>query len=96
MRNSLSISIADGPVASALADDYEWLDPGRVSYHWTESALARATAGLTCAGAMAVAITQLGSAGIPVSCVLAVLAIGLKIHVRLRYCATARVGSKES
>ena len=86
MRNSLSIPIADGPVASALADDFEWL----------ESALARATAGLTCAGAMAVAITQLGSAGIPVSCVLAVLAIGLKIHVRLRYCATARVGSKES
>lgn len=90
MRNTLSISIADGPVATVLADDHEWLDPGRVRRHWTESPLGRATVGLAYAGAMLVASTQLGSAGLPVSCVLAVLAIGWKIHARLRYCVTAR------
>ena len=78
MRNTLSIPIADDPTTSALAD-VEWLDSGRSSCHWTETALGRAATGLACAGAMAVATTQLGPAGLPVSCVLAVLAIGWKI-----------------
>ena len=84
MENTLTLPIPERPMDSALDRSHERSARSHDGLHWTENALGRAATGLVCIGAMAVAVTQLGTAGLPISCALATLAVGLKIHGRVR------------
>ena len=79
MLDTLSIPAPAGRLIQAPV-----LPRRRDRLHWAESAPGRTAAGLVTIVAMGIATTQLGAAGLPVSCALAALAVGLKIRAGLR------------